>query len=575
MVGVAGRSKGCNTCRRRRVKCDEAKPQCQRCTKAGFECLGYERATQWRYISVAPRSISPMYAPDFVNSLQPGPTSMGFAPSPELSLVGFKREVYTAHMFGNFVWKSYGYLWLDQAAEGKLGDLSLDAVSALAQLNFGLSNRMQDIQLRGAALYGKCLRVLADELGKDGTTVHGSQRLVVPILVLMMVSAIQTDRTAARIHLRAIGKVLKLCGPEAFQQQPLLNAFEAARATLLIPSLFSKRRTFLEEPHWQEVPWALDPLAKPAQSLLLDILVTVPGLLEEDAHIDVTIQPNNDLQSPSLSLDEHLTRRTKLCGHIAAQLQKLYQWRWDWQYEYGQCVTASESDWQSNSSDSRGACGETAQLQFSRSVFANDIMLYNAALMWLMALLWKIEPSKAASIIDNCAQRTAITSVPSSTRSSPVLSPHDIVFEPLRRPGASSSIRDPALEVCRVFDWQCRRHEQNATSAEQTCLYLFPLGMARAVLDDDPDAQEWIDNMLDTSPITAGYGGQGGSIVGFGSYITEVALDPTIMDCEGTTTQATQAGTFGKTHLAFPTHLRQPDISAGPSNSTSVVSTSP
>ncbi|KAK1255074.1 hypothetical protein MKX08_009069 [Trichoderma sp. CBMAI-0020] len=37
----AGRSKGCNTCKRRKVKCDEGKPGCQRCIRFGRECEGY------------------------------------------------------------------------------------------------------------------------------------------------------------------------------------------------------------------------------------------------------------------------------------------------------------------------------------------------------------------------------------------------------------------------------------------------------------------------------------------------------------------------------------------------------
>ncbi|CAE7203321.1 unnamed protein product [Rhizoctonia solani] len=33
---------GCVTCKKRRKKCDETRPICERCTKAGMECLGYE-----------------------------------------------------------------------------------------------------------------------------------------------------------------------------------------------------------------------------------------------------------------------------------------------------------------------------------------------------------------------------------------------------------------------------------------------------------------------------------------------------------------------------------------------------
>ncbi|KAF6786169.1 C6 zinc finger domain-containing protein, partial [Colletotrichum musicola] len=43
MVGVPGRSKGCNTCRRRKKGCDLQRPACGQCLKAGIECEGYER----------------------------------------------------------------------------------------------------------------------------------------------------------------------------------------------------------------------------------------------------------------------------------------------------------------------------------------------------------------------------------------------------------------------------------------------------------------------------------------------------------------------------------------------------
>ncbi|RJE19077.1 hypothetical protein PHISCL_08585 [Aspergillus sclerotialis] len=43
MGGVPYRSKGCNTCRRRKVKCDETRPECKRCLKYGYICTGYER----------------------------------------------------------------------------------------------------------------------------------------------------------------------------------------------------------------------------------------------------------------------------------------------------------------------------------------------------------------------------------------------------------------------------------------------------------------------------------------------------------------------------------------------------
>jgi hypothetical protein len=45
MVGVAGKSKACNDCKRRRVKCTFERPICTRCTRARIPCSGYTNST--------------------------------------------------------------------------------------------------------------------------------------------------------------------------------------------------------------------------------------------------------------------------------------------------------------------------------------------------------------------------------------------------------------------------------------------------------------------------------------------------------------------------------------------------
>ena len=44
----ANRTKtGCGTCRRRKKKCDEAKPKCNNCIRGNFECAGYANKIPW------------------------------------------------------------------------------------------------------------------------------------------------------------------------------------------------------------------------------------------------------------------------------------------------------------------------------------------------------------------------------------------------------------------------------------------------------------------------------------------------------------------------------------------------
>ncbi|RYO87736.1 hypothetical protein DL766_004994 [Monosporascus sp. MC13-8B] len=452
--------------------------------------------------------------------------SLNLSPPPELRLIAFQWDIYGARMFDNFIWRSYGAGWLDRAAQGELDILSLDAVKAFSQFSFGQSNRIRDIQIQGGARYGSCLRLLRDKLEKGAATADGGQLLVPTILVLLMVASIQADRTAAVYHLGAIRDVLKMCGPEAFQQQSLRHAFEAARATLLIVSLFARRRLFLEEPRWQRVPWLLDQASKHPQSHLLDIFVTIPGLLEEERHMseEDTIPLNDFVDSMPTPGSQH-SRRLALCNSIAAQLEKLYRWRWDWQHENGQYVAADdESSWRPEDPawDLLIGFGNNrwlTRLRFDRPVYANDVMLYNAALMWLMALLWKIEPSRAGVVITNCARRATPTpEFPAPSFFSPLL----------ERPGTALSIRVPAAEVCRAYDWLSRHHHPCSATEDQMCLYLFPLGMARSVLGMDPNGREWITAMLDSSPVTRGYGTAYSSVAGFAAYITEDALRPDV-----------------------------------------------
>lgn len=224
MVGVAGRSKGCNTCRKRRVKCgssinyksrlpnsnqltppDETKPVCLRCTKAGFECAGYERPRIWHHTSTAPfPTPEALEKQPLVTCCKPAGDRVS-SPPPELSLVAFQGDFCISFMFANFIWRSYGTLWLNQAAEGKLGKLALDATKALSQANFGSTNHKTDIELKGSMQYGQCLKTLATELGKGMALVKGGNQLLVPILILMMhavSSCVRTNRRPADIRRR-------------------------------------------------------------------------------------------------------------------------------------------------------------------------------------------------------------------------------------------------------------------------------------------------------------------------------------------------------------------------------------
>ena len=104
-----------------------------------------------------------------------------------MSLAAFQGDFCFSYMFSNYVWRGYGNTWLEQAAMGRLGQLALASSTALAKCTFGHAKTLDNVTWQGAVEYGKCLHMLARELGdKKGLGAKGAHKLLVPILVLLM-----------------------------------------------------------------------------------------------------------------------------------------------------------------------------------------------------------------------------------------------------------------------------------------------------------------------------------------------------------------------------------------------------
>ncbi|KAK7935167.1 hypothetical protein PG985_000662 [Apiospora marii] len=523
MVGVPGRSKGCKTCLKRRVKCDETKPTCDRCRRGGFECLGYARATEWRHTfqeTVSKRNGA--LATINVTSLPPS------TPPRELDFGGFERNFCFSRMLDNFVWCSFGAGWIERAAEGRLGHLPLKATRALSQVNFGRRERLAPLKYKGHVEHSDCLGLLARELAGRG--LQGGQRFLVPILMLLtsvvfypyrnweafLVAQpgqlesdqwsnwIEMDRLAAKSHWSAMARIIYLCGPEAFQEGILPRVFEY-------------------EERWTTTPWALAPASKPEQAKLLDILTVVPGLLEDLKTIE-----NLDLgQANREELDHHNVLKEVLGGRIRTQIEALYRWRLIWQNRFASSVTLG-TDVPAYSA----MPGElmSRRLSFGSAARAADISLYNAVLLWLLALQQKVtsDHARLSALLLECAQRAAAENTPEGRQQCPAPNPwlgrpvfadH---FAPLLPPATSiAPLRDYALEILLVLDWQSCHHPTAATQlAEPIYMYLVPSAMAMSMLDDDDPVQPWIRQMLDSHPVTTGYWDQRGYMQGFSRFVT-------------------------------------------------------
>ncbi|KAL6243690.1 hypothetical protein RBB50_009123 [Rhinocladiella similis] len=483
MVGVPGRSKGCHTCLKRRIKCDESRPTCKRCEKAGYTCAGYDRKLEMRFHTFEefahPSSSKTTKNPPLSTVPNDLVLRSNQAPAPlaqELSLVAFRDDIQFSYLFDNFVWSSYGSPWLQMAAAGRLDSLSLEACRAFSLSIFGKHHHQPDIEVSGAMHYDKTVRALSSRLSRVGSP--GSEGLAIPITILLMHSSTTPDPQASAFHIQGLLKLVQICGPARFAVDPLRSAFESCRATLITIGLITKSRSFLEHSDWIDQPWSIcGEENKSNQNRLVDILAYVPGFLEDQARLE---------QWPT---DEV---RLDLIQRIEYQLAKLYNWRWHWEeinpnacWEVDPEIIPSHQFLQNPRPIRKTLIFST----FSRAI---DISLYNAVLLCLLGLLWSLKP------------------VDEEEPSSPV----ELSQTPLTLPGNVDSLIEPAVEICRAFEFQLL----NVKSSKDSALFwLFPLGLASKVLEDKMEYLAWIKNMLDSSQITRGYG-TGQNTTGFGFY---------------------------------------------------------
>lgn len=248
----------------------------------------------------------------------------------------------------------------------------------------------------------------------------------------------------------------------------------AANETQITVGLITKSETFLESEPWRVEPWSDFPSnEKTLQNHLVDILAFVPGFLHDQMQVDLT-KSHND--------------REQLIKCVQEKLDALFKWRYHWNRAHANVTCELDTNaFPASRSLSTYRPFQTV-LVYSSFTRATEISLYNAVLICLLGVLWSFKPPAAKQ--------------PAFCHSILTL-PHEV-----------TSLRDPAIEICRTFEFQLAMVKQ---SHESTLFWLLPLGLASRILEDDIRISSWIKDMLDSSRVTRGYG-TGASTYGFGNY---------------------------------------------------------
>ncbi|OHW99125.1 C6 zinc finger domain-containing protein [Colletotrichum incanum] len=240
MVGVPGRSKGCNTCRKRKKGCDLQRPSCGQCQKAGIDCAGYERKRI--FVNVThPVANS--------NSKVVVPIVRTIVQTPSLSQSAFEDKVF------DLFWEGY----MPEAP------LCIPGSPIVRYSNADWATTVRDLFRTDIALRQS---LLAFSLGTIGR--RDKQQWMIDDGLKFYCEALSELNVALR-H------------PKRWKTDALMLASRILGFYEIITHIKRRRRCPLSHPVWKTVPWQNIP--KTPKDVLVDIFVDVPGLLEDLDHL--------------------------------------------------------------------------------------------------------------------------------------------------------------------------------------------------------------------------------------------------------------------------------------------------
>lgn len=196
---------GCATCRRRRVKCDEARPICNRCRNANFQCEGYtapQRLSNTSSPSISMYSKYSSASPSSKSSSASPPDTNSF---PEISLrhKDWRRE--QLPLYHHFVTTTVVRLfrndhvgfWRDEVVQMSHGiDLVYEALLAIGAMHrssliacqAGNGPESMRFKLLGFRSYGEVIRLLPSHLARNTMP-----DIFASLVVLMLLAYFEVD----------------------------------------------------------------------------------------------------------------------------------------------------------------------------------------------------------------------------------------------------------------------------------------------------------------------------------------------------------------------------------------------
>ncbi|PYH90490.1 C6 zinc finger domain protein [Aspergillus ellipticus CBS 707.79] len=329
MVGVAGKSKGCNTCRARKIACDQQRPDCGQCTRSNRVCGGYRRERVFvlvqpsaaakkkhTFLRSSPSSESESNAElsdhvvetskssstgqlvtrDWSNGADYSFAERGTAYA--MMQTQNERHNLVLAFLSNCLptqWTSSPRSWISLLAELPTGVKALEIAGAAVAAS-AIGNRFQDAALKRHSLnlYTQGLQQLQSALWNrnlardDGT--------LAACMALSLYEAMECPDAGSEgyfSHCRGLLALVEARGIQAHSSGAGHQLFLGVRIPGILYALERQVPSFMFESSWMEQPWEVIP--KTFFSQVVDCLAKAPRILQR-VYLLQHLSPEDQIQ---------------------------------------------------------------------------------------------------------------------------------------------------------------------------------------------------------------------------------------------------------------------------------------
>ncbi|KAE9375210.1 hypothetical protein N431DRAFT_196415 [Stipitochalara longipes BDJ] len=278
MVNVSGRSKGCSSCLRRRVKCDENRSVCRRCQIGVLECTGAKDITFVEGTIVKSRR---------TGKRVPVPTGDTDSAQGQLSLsaslIGNEFEICICYSRRFIRRGGQVDLALQEAELGDMitagttvanGQIFHQAFLSFALMMFGSQHRQEQITKKGYAIHGVALRELNQVLSDSNCRARDEVFLSVITLALLEY-LVPTGSKHYTKHMIALEGLLELRDPSSHCSSKSSGLYKSVRHMVLFACLRTGIPSILAREKWKIFLRAQCSEEELQEQDLFDILQTV------------------------------------------------------------------------------------------------------------------------------------------------------------------------------------------------------------------------------------------------------------------------------------------------------------